>query len=59
VFGEPVHWEKALGSAIIVGGILMLGGDRAGIIEAPGQSIPDCPGHVGSGTGRDTASPER
>lgn len=29
VFGEPVHWEKALGSAIIVGGILMLGGERA------------------------------
>jgi len=29
VFGEPVHWEKALGSAIIVAGILMLGGERA------------------------------
>ena len=27
IFGEPVHWEKALGSAIIVAGILMLGGD--------------------------------
>ncbi|HEX6612436.1 MAG TPA: EamA family transporter [Rhodanobacteraceae bacterium] len=29
LFGEPVHWEKALGSAIIVGGILMMGGERA------------------------------
>ncbi|HXS72676.1 MAG TPA: EamA family transporter [Rhodanobacteraceae bacterium] len=29
VFGEPVHWEKALGSAIIVAGILLLGGERA------------------------------
>ena len=28
VFGEPVHWEKALGSAIIVAGILMLSGER-------------------------------
>lgn len=28
VFGEPVDWEKALGSAIIVAGIMMLGGDR-------------------------------
>lgn len=28
VFGEPVHWEKTLGSAIIVAGILMLGGER-------------------------------
>ena len=27
IFGEPVHWEKALGSAIIVAGIFMLGGD--------------------------------
>lgn len=29
VFREPVHWEKALGSAIIVAGILLLGGERA------------------------------
>ncbi|MEO6967285.1 MAG: EamA family transporter [Rhodanobacteraceae bacterium] len=29
VFGEPVHWEKVLGSGIIVAGILMLGGERA------------------------------
>lgn len=29
VFGEPVHWEKVLGSAIIVAGILLLGGERA------------------------------
>ena len=28
VFGEPMGWEKALGSAIIVAGILMLGGER-------------------------------
>lgn len=28
VFGEPVHWEKALGSAIIVAGIILLGGER-------------------------------
>lgn len=59
VFGESVHWEKALGSAIIVGGILMLGGDRAGIIEAPGQSIPECPGYAGSGSRPDTDSRER
>ncbi len=29
VFGEPVHWEKVLGSAVIVAGILTLGGERA------------------------------
>ncbi len=29
VFGEAVDWEKVLGSAIIVAGILMLGGERA------------------------------
>lgn len=37
VFGEPVHWEKALGSAIIVGGILMLGGDHREPAAARGQ----------------------
>ncbi len=30
VFGEAVDWEKVLGSAIIVAGILMLGGDAPG-----------------------------
>ncbi|HET6907504.1 MAG TPA: EamA family transporter [Rhodanobacteraceae bacterium] len=28
VFGEPVGWDKALGSGIIVAGILLLGGER-------------------------------
>lgn len=28
VFREPVDWEKILGSAVIVAGILMLGGDE-------------------------------
>src|SRR5690348_7063892 len=28
VFGESVGWDKALGSAIIVAGILLLGGER-------------------------------
>ncbi|MGH8145082.1 MAG: hypothetical protein ACREPY_02005 [Rhodanobacteraceae bacterium] len=27
VFGDPMGWEKILGSAIIVAGILLLGGD--------------------------------
>lgn len=29
VFGDPMGWEKVLGSVIIVTGILLLGGDEA------------------------------
>ncbi|HET7561531.1 MAG TPA: hypothetical protein VFJ87_04030 [Rhodanobacteraceae bacterium] len=29
VFGDPMGWEKVLGSAVIVTGILLLGGDEA------------------------------
>ena len=35
VFGEPVHWEKALGSAIIVAGIVLLGGKRPAAAHDP------------------------
>jgi drug/metabolite transporter (DMT)-like permease len=35
VFDEPVHWEKALGSAIIVVGILLLGGGRPAAAHDP------------------------
>jgi drug/metabolite transporter (DMT)-like permease len=35
IFGEPVHWEKALGSAIIVAGILLLGGERRAAAHDP------------------------
>lgn len=43
VFGEPVHWEKVLGSAIIVGGILLLGGERAEHAAAHARTCEDAP----------------
>jgi drug/metabolite transporter (DMT)-like permease len=35
VFGDPMGWEKILGSAIIVAGILLLGGDAHAAPPAP------------------------
>lgn len=35
VFGDPMGWEKILGSAIIVAGILLLGGDTHAVPPAP------------------------
>lgn len=35
VFGDPMGWEKILGSAIIVAGILLLGGDAQHVPHAP------------------------
>jgi multidrug transporter EmrE-like cation transporter len=35
VFGDPMSWEKILGSAIIVAGILLLGGDAHAAPPAP------------------------
>jgi multidrug transporter EmrE-like cation transporter len=35
VFGDPMGWEKILGSAIIVAGILLLGGDTHAAPPAP------------------------
>ena len=35
VFGDPMGWEKILGSAIIVAGILLLGGDAHSAPPAP------------------------
>ncbi|HEX7369866.1 MAG TPA: hypothetical protein VF284_06225 [Rhodanobacteraceae bacterium] len=35
VFGDSMGWEKLLGSAIIVAGILMLGGDEPPATPAP------------------------
>lgn len=35
VFGDPMGWEKILGSAIIVAGILLLGGDTHSASPAP------------------------
>lgn len=35
VFGDPMGWEKILGSAIIVAGILLLGGDVQPAPPAP------------------------
>ncbi|HVX04245.1 MAG TPA: EamA family transporter [Rhodanobacteraceae bacterium] len=35
VFGDPMGWEKILGSAIIVAGILLLGGDAHAVPPAP------------------------
>lgn len=35
VFGDPMGWEKILGSAIIVAGILLLGGDTQQVPLAP------------------------
>lgn len=46
VFGEPVHWEKVLGSAIIVAGILLLGGARAE--QQPGHEALNHPPDTGT-----------
>ena len=35
VFGDPMGWEKILGSAVIVAGILLLGGDAHAAPPAP------------------------
>jgi multidrug transporter EmrE-like cation transporter len=35
VFGDPMGWEKILGSAIIVAGILLLGDDAQHVPHAP------------------------
>jgi multidrug transporter EmrE-like cation transporter len=35
VFGDPMGWQKILGSAIIVAGILLLGGDAHSAPPAP------------------------
>ena len=35
VFGDPMGWEKIVGSAIIVAGILLLGGDAHSAPPAP------------------------
>jgi len=35
IFGDPMGWEKILGSAIIVAGILLLGGDAHAAAPAP------------------------
>lgn len=40
VFGEPVGWDKAFGSAIIVAGILLLGGERTEHALAHEQATP-------------------
>lgn len=37
VLGEPMGWEKILGSAIIVAGILLLGGDAHSAPPAPAR----------------------
>jgi drug/metabolite transporter (DMT)-like permease len=37
VFGDPMGWEKILGSAIIVAGILLLGGDAHSAPPAPAR----------------------
>jgi drug/metabolite transporter (DMT)-like permease len=37
VFGDPMGWEKILGAAIIVAGILMLGGDAHSAPPAPAR----------------------
>lgn len=37
VFGDPMGWEKILGSAIIVAGILLLGGDTHSASPAPAR----------------------
>ncbi|HKV65075.1 MAG TPA: hypothetical protein VJN66_01700 [Rhodanobacteraceae bacterium] len=42
IFGDPMGWEKILGSAIIVAGILLLGGDAH---SAPAPARHDAEGN--------------
>ena len=53
VFGEAVDWEKILGSAVIVAGILLLGGEAREPAAVAAASAQPSPGHD-RGAGRKT-----